>query len=81
MGFFFYFENFWFQTTNPFRRAIEFAITLGGDTDTIASMCGAIAGAYHGDGVIPESLIKHCESNEEMLSLANGLFEASQKAQ
>lgn len=62
-----------------FRRCIEYAITLGGDTDTIASMCGAIAGAYFGDSVIAENLVKHCESHEEMQKLAQDLYEASMK--
>lgn len=32
------------------RRAIQAAIALGGDTDTTASMVGAIVGALHGEG-------------------------------
>merc|ERR1712151_955338 len=31
------------------RRAIQVAIDLGGDTDTTASMVGAIVGALHGE--------------------------------
>ena len=33
-----------FQTDSGVVRAIQYAISLGGDTDTIASMAGAIAG-------------------------------------
>ena len=33
-----------FQSDSPFLRAILFSISLGGDTDTIGSMAGAIAG-------------------------------------
>ena len=35
---------------NPtsFEEAVVFAISLGGDTDTIAAMTGSIAGAFHG---------------------------------
>ena len=32
------------------RRAIQEAIALGGDTDTTATMVGAVVGALHGDG-------------------------------
>ncbi|EEB18428.1 ADP-ribosylglycohydrolase, putative [Pediculus humanus corporis] len=46
------------DTDNPFRRAIQYAISLGGDTDTIASMTGAIAGAFFGDEIINENLKK-----------------------
>jgi len=34
--------------SNP-RRALQAAIDLGGDTDTTASMVGAIVGALHGE--------------------------------
>jgi len=30
-----------------------YAVSLGGDTDTIAAMCGAIAGAWWGVEKIP----------------------------
>jgi poly(ADP-ribose) glycohydrolase ARH3 len=36
-----------------FTAAIRFAIRLGGDTDTIASMTGALAGAWRGQRAIP----------------------------
>lgn len=65
------------QTDNPFRRAIEYAISLGGDTDTIASMTGAISGAYFGDNIIPKNLILHCEGHEEIITMANQLYEIS----
>lgn len=68
------------DSDNPFRRAIEYAIALGGDTDTIASMAGAISGAYHGESVLPVNLVKHLELNKEITSLADKLYEASSKA-
>ena len=37
-----------------FEEAILFAVSLGGDTDTIAAMTGAILGAYLGVGSIPD---------------------------
>ena len=33
---------------NPFEDAIRNAISIGGDSDTIAAICGAVAGAYYG---------------------------------
>lgn len=65
------------QTDCPFRRTIQYAISLGGDTDTIASMAGAIAGAYYGIDVINESLQKHCEFVEETITLASQIVEIS----
>ncbi len=45
---------------NPasFEKAVESAIFLGGDTDTIASMTGAIAGAALGENQIPDRWLK-----------------------
>jgi poly(ADP-ribose) glycohydrolase ARH3 len=43
---------------NSFEKAIESAIFLGGDTDTIASMTGAISGAALGEGSIPRRWIE-----------------------
>ncbi|XP_066995211.2 ADP-ribosylhydrolase ARH3 [Anabrus simplex] len=65
------------ETENPFQRTIQYAISLGGDTDTIASVAGAIAGAFYGSSVINDSFIKHCESSEEIIKLADELYDAS----
>lgn len=40
-------------------EAVRVAIAVGGDTDTIASMTGAIAGARLGDPVLPPRLLDH----------------------
>lgn len=63
------------KTENPFRRAIQYAISLGGDTDTIGSMTGAIAGAFYGDEKISSNLLQHCEASEEFRNLADQLFD------
>jgi ADP-ribosylglycohydrolase len=44
-----------FLESTDFEDAIRKAISLGGDSDTIASIAGAIAQAYY--GVIPEHLV------------------------
>ena len=38
------------------------AVHYGGDTDTIASMTGALAGALHGSGWVPERWITPLEN-------------------
>lgn len=45
---------------NPacFEKAVESAVFIGGDTDTIASMAGAISGAALGESQIPERWLK-----------------------
>jgi ADP-ribosylglycohydrolase len=37
-----------FMATKNFKDAVELAVRLGGDTDTIAAITGAIAGTYYG---------------------------------
>lgn len=60
------------------RRTIQYAISLGGDTDTIASMAGSIVGAYLGEESVNKNLRKHCEFQEEMLKMADNLFKVSE---
>jgi len=48
-----------------FLDAVLYAISLGGDTDTIGSMAGAIAGARFGISGIPEVLINQLENETE----------------
>ncbi len=43
-----------FVLTDNFKDAVVTGINLGGDTDTIGAMAGAIAGAYYGYGQIPK---------------------------
>ncbi|XP_072276294.1 ADP-ribosylhydrolase ARH3 [Pyxicephalus adspersus] len=38
---------------NSLQRTLAYCFLLGGDTDTIATMAGAIAGAYHGESQVP----------------------------
>lgn len=60
------------------RRTLEYAITLGGDTDTIASMAGSICGALYGEKVISENILAHCEGFEDIKTMAVELYDASQ---
>ncbi|WP_030175956.1 ADP-ribosylglycohydrolase family protein [Streptomyces sp. NRRL S-813] len=41
------------RSTTGFEDAVRAAIDLGGDTDTVAAVTGALAGAYHGLDAIP----------------------------
>uniref|UniRef100_A0A8C5AYR9 ADP-ribosylhydrolase ARH3 n=1 Tax=Gadus morhua TaxID=8049 RepID=A0A8C5AYR9_GADMO len=47
------------------ERTMAYSLALGGDTDTIACMAGAIAGAHYGIEVIPEAWMKCCEGAKE----------------
>lgn len=67
------------ETENIFRRTIQYAVSLGGDTDTIASMAGAIAGAFVGQEGISKNLIQQCEFSKEMIEMAEILFNTKEK--
>ena len=56
-----------------FQDAIRAAISLGGDTDTIAGMVGAIAGAHVGERGLPEEWIEQLEEGPRGRSFAREL--------
>jgi poly(ADP-ribose) glycohydrolase ARH3 len=45
-----------------FRDAVVFAVSIGGDTDTIGAMAGALSGALHGVDAIPEEWLETLEN-------------------
>ena len=42
------------RTTSSYEEAVRAAVDLGGDTDTVAAVTGALAGAVHGVGAVPQ---------------------------
>lgn len=48
-----------FLESNSFEDAIRNAISIGGDSDTVAAITGSVAGAYYG---IPEEMVAHIRS-------------------
>jgi len=63
-----------FCETNEFQRTLEVAMSFGGDSDTIMSMAGAIAGAYYGQSNIPKYLMNVCEGVEDAQHQAEEIF-------
>jgi poly(ADP-ribose) glycohydrolase ARH3 len=65
-----------------FKSAVVYAVNLGGDTDTIGAMTGAISGAYHGYEEIPSRWIEKLENGvkgrDYVISLAEQLYETKQ---
>ncbi|XP_014677237.1 PREDICTED: poly(ADP-ribose) glycohydrolase ARH3-like isoform X2 [Priapulus caudatus] len=59
---------------NALARTVLYAISLGGDTDTIASMAGSIAGAYYGIESVPSMWQDRCEGVECATSQAKELY-------
>ena len=58
-----------------YRDCVLYAISLGGDTDTIASMAGAISGAYLGIEAIPQEWKAKLENRAYIEALAEKLWE------
>jgi len=59
---------------DSFARAVLYAISLGGDTDTIGAMTGAISGAYLGIESIPASWRNKLENRRYIEELAGKLW-------
>ncbi|MEM9219674.1 MAG: ADP-ribosylglycohydrolase family protein [Cyanobacteria bacterium P01_F01_bin.150] len=54
---------------HPFLELVNFVRQIGGDTDTIAAMAGAIWGAYRGINAIEPQMIEHIEKGQMLLEL------------
>ena len=67
--------------SGSFEDALVYAVNLGGDSDTIGAMTGALAGAFHGASSIPERWVNALEDGEKgclyISSLAELLFKDS----
>ena len=63
-----------FLESHDFESAIRIAISLGGDSDTIANITGGIAEAYYG---VPEEMRKTAMAmlSEEMQQVVNKMYE------
>lgn len=66
---------------SSFEELIPFAISLGGDADTIACMAGAIGGAYWGYESIPEDWRDSCEGLARCRGVADSLYEMVMESQ
>lgn len=60
---------------DSFAEAVRFAVRLGGDTDTIAAMTGAVAGALHGVWAIPDPWRARTEGIDGLVGLADRLLD------
>lgn len=60
------------------QEVIRFAICVGGDTDTIASMAGALAGARCAEQALPVAWLNRLDLASRVWSAASGLAELHQ---
>ncbi|XP_021348627.1 poly(ADP-ribose) glycohydrolase ARH3-like isoform X2 [Mizuhopecten yessoensis] len=68
------------ENRNLFEKTVMYAISLGGDTDTIATMAAAIAGACYGEEQLPEHWKLCCEGVDDALEDAEQLYNLSQSS-
>jgi ADP-ribosyl-[dinitrogen reductase] hydrolase len=61
------------MNTDSFEEAIIEAVNLGGDTDTVAAVAGAIAGAFYGESDIPVRWLNVLQNREHIAELADKL--------
>jgi poly(ADP-ribose) glycohydrolase ARH3 len=64
-----------FLAARDFKGAVLYAVSLGGDADTIGSMTGAIAGAYYGVEGIPSQWRETVENRDKIERLARELWQ------
>jgi ADP-ribosylglycohydrolase len=62
---------------DSFEDALMVAINAGGDTDTIAAITGALAGAYHGLSGIPERWRKGVQNYDKIIEIARALHKTA----
>ncbi len=67
------------QTPRDWSKSVEGAIRFGGDTDTVASITGAISGSYNGYDSIPRSLTEELKDKEYIHGVALKLYEVCEE--
>lgn len=66
-----------FLNSTSYKEAVLNAVNLGGDTDTIAALTGALAGIYYGFSNIPKSWVKNL-ANKKLIDNIIDQFRKSQ---
>lgn len=59
---------------HDFEEAVSAAASCGGDTDTVAAIVGALAGAYHGASAIPERWLKRISHRDQLEQVSTDLL-------
>lgn len=58
-----------------FRDGVLAAVNAGGDADSTGAMVGAMLGAFHGLSAVPPEWIEGLEAHDEIINLADQLFD------
>ena len=65
--------------TKTFQEAITTVLNVGGDTDTIGAITGALCGAYYGEENIPIEWLRSLEDKNIIAGLARRFFKLAAK--
>lgn len=65
-----------FHTTESYEEAVLAGVNLGEDADTVAAICGQLAGAFYGHSAIPERWRAQIAHSDLVHSFADRLHEA-----
>lgn len=65
-----------FMNTDSYEEAVLMAVNLGDDTDTTASVTGALAGIYYGFDAIPEKWVNGIRRSNDINDLCSRLAAA-----
>ena len=66
-----------FNTTHNFRDAVIASGNVGGDTDSVAAVCGGIAGSYYGYKAIPKEWIGALKDSEKIEKFTERFLDAT----
>jgi ADP-ribosylglycohydrolase len=67
------------QGGESFEAAVTRAVALGGDTDTVGAIVGALCGVFHGIEGVPERWQDGLSNSEGLVRYADGLVEPLQR--
>lgn len=68
-----------FYNTNDMKSAIIKAVNLGGDTDTVAAICGALSGLYYGYECIPRKWLSDLQMKNVIWDMSIKLYNERKK--
>jgi ADP-ribosyl-[dinitrogen reductase] hydrolase len=66
-----------FNTTHNFRDAVIASGNVGGDTDSVAAVCGGIAGSYYGYKAIPTEWLAALKDREKIEKFTERFLDAT----
>jgi ADP-ribosyl-[dinitrogen reductase] hydrolase len=70
-----------FLTTDCYEEAVVRAANLGDDADTVAAVCGALAGAFYGYASIPPRWRDELQDESRIREIALALYKCTNQGE